>query len=94
MAIHSLDAKCPCCNGLPSEVHDPDTQGRWQPEVHTCYLGEAQREYREAHGDELDNVLVSWRLLPKGEEPQDPLGYSPARAAAEQAALRARLGVD
>lgn len=98
MAVHQIDAaRCPCCGHDMARAHDPDTEGRWQPEVDRCYLGAARREYAERHkDDDLQDHLVSWRLLPPGQEVVDPLDageFTPERAAAEQAALRERLGI-
>lgn len=96
MAVHHLNALgCGCGCGQDMDVaHDPATQGRWQPEVVTCYAGQAKREFVTDNQEELRDSMVVVRLLPEGEHVRNPLAFDPEQAAREQAELRGRLGLD
>lgn len=89
-------SKCPCgCGQDVSVSTDPDTEGRWEPTVQECFARAAIAEFQEKNKDDMPaGALVGVHLLPEGVEAVDPLEFNPARAAAEHAAMRDRLGLD
>lgn len=96
MARREVDAStCACgCGHDASVAHDPDTDGRWQVDVTTCYAGQTLADFQAEHSSDMGSGdLVGVRLLPEGEEPSDPMMYDPSRAAEERRMRDERLGI-
>ncbi len=87
------DAECGCgCGQWVDECTDEGTDGRWEISTSVCYARNAIDAWAEKHKDDLEpGQMIGAHLVPEGVEPVDPLDYNPDRAAAERAALEARL---
>lgn len=70
---------------------DPDTEGRWQPHVTVCYATAAADEFHKRHKDIERSHLVHFSLVAPDQEIDDPLTFSPERAAREYAEHMARF---